>query len=503
LKKGLRKFGKGPLGALASGVLLALAFPRPSLYVLAWFGLLPLLRWGEERPFRNGWLAGFVFFGTVLYWLNIVMTTYGRLQPILSVAAYLMLVAYLALYWGGAFWGSCQLRTRLGLSHAVWLPLIWTALEFLRGHLLSGFPWALLGYSQQPFSFLLQSADLFGVYGLSFLLVLANASLAALSDPRLSRRARFTAAAVTTVLVVGAVGYGAGKLAQDQGPHDPLQIGLAQGNIDQAVKWDPAFQKATLERYRRLTEMAADEGADLVVWPESATPFYFQEAGPPQAEVRSIARNLQGFLLFGSPAYLRNEGAVNYLNSAFLLNEQAEILGRSDKVHLVPFGEYVPLKWLLPFVDKLVTGIGDFSPGTVEPLVMNGHRLGVLVCYEAIFPELARAYVNSGSDLLINITNDAWFGRSSAPYQHLEMAAVRAVENRIWIARAANTGVSALISPLGEVSQQTPLFKDALLIGEVSVGAGTSLYRLVGDLLPLLCLATVALLGLVAWRRAP
>ncbi|PNU20909.1 apolipoprotein N-acyltransferase [Geothermobacter hydrogeniphilus] len=490
------------LCALASGLVSAFAFPRPSWFVFAWFGLLPLLLTGERRPFRNGWLAGCGFFALVLYWLNIVMTTYGRLEPLLSLAAYLLLVTYLSLYWGLAWWGSCKLRERLGLPHVFSLPLLWTGLEYLRGHLLSGFPWALLGYSQQPFTTLLQSADLFGVYGLSFLLVLANASLAGLVRAgKGERRKPLFAAGLTAVLVIAALCYGGWRLDQRPVAGKPLTIGLAQGNIDQAVKWDPAFRQWTLRTYRELTARAAAAGADLVIWPESAVPFYFQEPGQEQREVLQVAGRLKGFLLFGSPAYLRQEGKVRYLNSAYLLNADGRQLGRSDKVHLVPFGEYVPLKWLFPFIDKLVVGIGDFSPGRVEPLVMNGHRLGVLVCYEAIFPELARDYVNSGSDLLVNITNDAWFGRSSAPWQLLEMSAVRAVENRIWIARAANTGISALISPLGEIRQQTPLFKPALLVGKVYPGAGASLYRRIGDLLPQGCLLVAVLLGFAARLR--
>ena len=177
------------------------------------------------------------------------------------------------------------------------------------------------------------------------------------------------------------------------------------------------------------------------------------------------------------------------------------MLGRSDKIHLVPFGEYVPLGSLLTFVNKLVVGVGDFSPGKVKPLPLNGHTLGVLVCYEAIFPELARDYVRQGSSLLVNITNDAWFGRSSAPFQHLAMTRFRAIENRIWLARAANTGISALISPAGRVVESGPLFEAVRLTGKVGLGAEATFYTRFGDLLAYVCLfISAAFLLLERWR---
>lgn len=493
--------------ALASGLLLALAFPRPSLVFLAWCGLVPLLLKGMRRPFFCGWLAGCGFFALVLYWLNIVMTTYGRLHPILSVAAYLLLVAYLALFWGLALWGSARLQELLRLPLPLALPVLWVGLEYLRGHLLTGFPWALLGYSQQPWLPVLQAADLFGVYGLSFLLVLVNATLAeAVVRMRQKQGLPVVSLVVTGLLVTMTLGYGYWRLETVSGASgDALRVALAQGNIEQAQKWNPARQLATLEIYRGLTVRATTAGAELTIWPESATPFYAQEPGSRQQHVLDTARMSGGFLLFGSPAYQRTAAEVSLLNSAFLLSADGVSLGRSDKIHLVPFGEYVPLKWLLPFVDKLVVGIGDFAPGAVNPLSMNGYSLGVLVCYEAIFPELARDYVNSGSDLLVNITNDAWFGNSSAPYQHLGMTAVRAVENRIWLARAANTGVSALINPRGEVVASSDLFVEALVVGEVFPGSGSSLYRQVGDLLPWCCLLLTLFWAGRAWRckRSP
>jgi len=491
--------------ALLSGLVLASAFPRPDLASVAWVALVPLLLVMQRHPFRSGFATGVGFFAPVLYWLNIVMTTYGKMPLVFSAVAYLLLVAYLALFFAAATWAACRLREMSGLPPLLTLPVLWVALEFLRSFLFSGFPWASLGYSQQGHPGLIQSADLFGVYGLSFLILLVNAALAdAISGfrPQAPRSYHWKGPFVAALLFAANLGYGHYRLGQDLDVRQQtLAVDLIQGNIDQSLKWVPANQQGTVETYRDLSLAAANgKPGGLIVWPESATPFYFQDGGALSDEVVGTARKADAWLLFGSPAYEFVNRRPRYLNSAFLLSRSGEVLGRSDKVHLVPFGEYVPLGRYLPFVDKLVEGIGDFSPGTVSPLPMNGHAIGVLVCYEAIFPELAREWVRQGSDLLVNITNDAWFGRSSAPYQHLAMTRFRAIENRIWIARAANTGISALIAPSGRIVAQGPLFETLYLSGQVGLGARPTFYTRNGDFLPVFFLVTTVI-WLVRTRR--
>lgn len=495
----------GLAAAVASGLLLAMAFPSPGISSLAWVGLVPLLLTMQRHPFRNGFLAGVAFFSFVLYWLNIVMTTYGGLSPILSIAAYLLLVSYLALYFAVAAWAACRLKQRRGYPFALTLPVLWVALEYVREFLLTGFPWASLGYSQQSLP-MIQSAELFGVYGLSYLLLLSNSVITdSIEAYRAGGRQRLPYGSIAALGLLFALNLSFGWWRLDQGIDQRdhhLEVAVIQGNIDQAVKWNSAFQGKTVAIYRDLSLEARQAGAtDLVVWPEAATPFYFQDGGRLAAMVSEVPQLIGAHLLFGSPAYREDpQQGLKYLNSAFLLSPQGVISGRSDKVHLVPFGEYVPMQSLLPFVDKLVTGIGDFSPGQVKPLALNGYSLGVLVCYEAIFPGLARNYVQRGSDLLVNITNDAWFGRSSAPAQHLAMVRFRAIENRVWVVRAANTGISAFIAPDGRILAATDLFETTFARAQVGLGAEPGLYAKTGDFIPGVFLV-ITLYWLVFCRR--
>ncbi|MFO7984048.1 MAG: apolipoprotein N-acyltransferase [Desulfuromonadales bacterium] len=487
-----------------SGVMLAMAFPRPDLASLAWIGLVPLFLVSSRRPFRSGFVAGAVFFALVLYWLNIVMTTFGRLHPVLSVTAYLLLVLYLALFFGVATWAAARMQEKVGLSPIITLPVLWVGLEFIRSFLLSGFPWASLGYSQQSHPLLYQSADLFGIYGIGFLIVLSNAVLAGVVGYLRNRSfwsLPWRGITVFALLFLLNIAYGTWRLDGDIDQRDDMiQTTLVQGNIDQSIKWSPAHKETTVDIYRRLSLDASGDETDLIIWPESATPFYFQDDGELGRKVSALPRETDSYLLFGSPAYERVDDRYKFLNSAYLLDSDGSVLGRSDKVHLVPFGEYVPLGRLLPFIDKLVVGIGDFSPGAVSPLSMNGTEVGVLVCYEAIFPELARQWVRQGSDLLVNITNDAWFGRSSAPSQHLAMTRFRAVENRIWIARAANTGISAFIAPSGKIVAQTQVFQEETLRESIGTGSRATLYTRFGDVGPVLCIL-LGLYWLVRTRR--
>jgi apolipoprotein N-acyltransferase len=317
----------------------------------------------------------------------------------------------------------------------------------------------------------------------------------------------FTAAAVATVLVALTAGYGFWRIGDITSRLEPIPrhtVALIQGNIDQSIKWEPSFQNETVRIYRDLSLQAAKERPRLIVWPETATPFMFQNRDGLREAVIDVAKSTGAYLLFGSPSYTRRDGELRFQNSAFVLSPAGETIGKYDKVHLVPYGEYVPLRPLFPFIEKLAVGVGDFLAGPgFEPVAAGGERVGVLICYEGIFPEIGRAWGRSNASLLVNITNDAWFGMTSAPFQHLSMTVFRAVENRLYVVRAANTGVSAIIDATGRITAQTDLFERTFLTGPVPMHRSGSFYTQYGDLFIFFCMIALLVIFYRPGGRMP
>jgi apolipoprotein N-acyltransferase len=507
--------------ACLSGLLLALSFPLTETFTglpwLAWVALVPLgLAIRHSRPglaLAAGWLAGTVAALAILVWVVIVMRTYGQLPFVVSVLLLLLFALYVGLYVGlfaaGWQWMAAR-RPDWGWAFA---PLLWVTLEWLRGHLLSGFPWALLGYSQYRQLPLIQIADLTSVYGVSFLLVASNVAIVHLIDGFLPGRpapsrpglpALLLPPAIVLLLVTGALGYGRWRMAVVDASLTPaLRVGLVQGNISQAIKWDPAMRRTTLERYEQLTRDAAAQGAELIVWPEASAPFIFDDEPDFQMAIRSLAAETHRYLLFGSPAIAHGYLVPALYNSAYLLNPDGSTQARYDKQHLVPFGEYVPLGPLLGFINKLVQGIGDFIPGEGPvPMVVKDYQLGVAICFEIIFPELVRLDARDGARIIATITNDAWFGRSAAPLQHFSMAVFRAIENRTPVIRAANTGISGFIDADGRIGPSSALFVEAVLVDTIRVSPLRTLYTRGGDIFAAGCGILVAAL-IVIGRRYP
>ena len=501
-------FDRRGMLAIASGILIALAFPSPGLSFLAWGALVPLLIALEESTpqmaFRIGLSCGITAYAIILYWLNIVFVRYGHLPWSISIPVYLLLVLWLAMFYGLST-GIARLGELAGIKAAFTLPVAWVAFDFIRSFLFSGFAWAMLGHSQFRTLPLIQIADLAGVYGITMLIVLANIvlhrALRAVSGAGVPYPVK--SLIILLALLFGTLFYGFNRLNEPEIIHSkPLRVALIQGNISQDIKWSPAFRESTIDTYERLTREASKGGVDLIVWPESAVPFFFQDE-PLQAErIRNMAREMNACILFGSPAHELRNGRSTFLNSAFLLSPNGETVGRADKMHLVPLGEYVPLGGILTFINKLVVGIGDFSPGERAVTLDTGStKLGVQVCYEVIFPELAREYVRNGARVLVAITNDAWFGRSSAPYQHLAISTFRAIETRTPLIRAANTGVTAIIDHNGHISTMTGLFIEAYRTGEIQPGSGKSLYLTIGDLPAWLSVLLTGGIALWVWIK--
>ena len=494
-----------------SGALLALAFPKFDLEILSWVALVPWLWSIHKKPLPQaaslGFIAGFTFFAGLLYWIYNVLTEYGHIPGWLSIFFLILLIAYLALYFGLFAFLLRWISDKTGLSETFFAPPLWVSLEYVRGFLLSGFPWELLGYSQFQTLPFVQIADITGVYGVSFILLLSNVALYRFA---LSLTGRDWKNAVKEILfpclLIALAGtYGLWRLSGLEKPENPgreYQVALIQGNIRQDLKWEPRFQEETLKIYSQLTLQAKPLQPDLIVWPETATPFFFQNTYPFQGRILELAHQMKAPLLFGAPAFDRHNSQIDHFNSAFLISPEKRISGRYDKIHLVPFGEYAPLSGVLGFTRDIIGAMGDFTSGKeVKTLPLPWASFGVLICYEAIFPDLTRQFVDRGATLLVNITNDAWFGKTSAPFQHLSMVTLRAVENRVPIVRAANTGITALIDSSGRVVRSTGLFTREVLSGKIKISPSSTFYTQWGDLFSYLCMGITIFIGLLAYFK--
>ena len=460
-------------GAL-SGALLVFCFPRTGLALLAWVALVPFLyQITRVRP-RQAMIAG-AFFGLFfhlgnLYWISTTMARFGEgIGRPTSVVILLTLVGYLSLYstaFGGLAAAAC---TRGGAAAIFVSPMLWVGLEFFRKYPFGGFPWCLLGSSQVEFLPVVQITSLTGVYGVSLLIVLVNALFAYwLSRPGLRRA--LVAAAPVAALVGATLLFGYRELARPL-PAASFPVAVVQGNVLQEHKWKPEYRKQIFATHMKLSAEGTEQGVRLVVWPESSTPFYF-DGGPVESQhMRKFVKAKNVPLLFGSDDYEFLPGTKDYrsFNGIKLLDPDGTVRLRYRKIYLVPFGEFVPLQSLLFFAEPIVQSASNFTAGTdVVVAAVEGENIGAFVCYEAIYPDLVRRFVKAGAGLLINVTNDAWFGRSAAPYQHLNQAVLGAIQTRRYLVRAANTGVSAFVDPYGRVLARGDLFTPALLVHKVS-----------------------------------
>ena len=487
----------------ASGAVLSLCFPNAEISFLVWVGIVPLLVVVLEesrlpRAFLWGYLAGVVFFLSSCYWITGVVHRYGGLPRLWAVGVLLLMALVLAGFYGafGFAVGWVARRSRfLALASA---PALWVALEFARTYLITGFPWNLAGYAVADLG-LRQLAAVTGVYGLSFLALATNAWIAAgVSLP--FRKVKWMAIAWLCVLALAdgvfmppAQGEPRGTarayLVQPDVPlpgDDPKQPGKAPEYQD----WRQIFQM-TVQRVRRDSHREAP----LVVWPESSAPFYFHRDVEFRRWVTSWAQDAHAYLLLGTVNFT-DESPPKPRNSAVLISPRGELRLEYDKIHLVPFGEYVPA-WAFPDkIGKITSEAGNFQPGRNFPVGRTDQgRLGVFICYEAIFPGLVRQFALQGAEVLINISNDAWFGESSAPAQHLAMARLRAIENRRYLLRAANNGITAVVDPYGRVVKRAPQFHSTLLVGKFDYNGEQSLYTRHGDIFAwFCCLASLAAL---------
>lgn len=493
--------------ALLSGVLLAVSFPRFGYPAFGWIALTPLLvalvpssrPVSPRRGFALGLVAGSAYFAGTVYWTGATVRTFGGLSLPVSVLVAALLIAYLAMFPALFALSLTWIVRRLGLG-AIWLaPAVWVTSELGRTYFWSGFPWLLLGYSQTTVLPVAQGASLVGVFGLSGLVATVATGLAiAVIIP--ARRAWLAAVTpIAVVLILSLWGNARIKDAELESAGKPLSIALVQGNVPQNEKWDPARAHDILQRYLEMSRQAAQRGARLVIWPESATPFYYEEDPAGADQIREMVRQTGVTLLFGSDEVERGT-PHRFYNSAFMLKPNGETAAVYRKMQLVPFGEYVPLKSLLFFVGSLVEGVADFSPGeAMVSLPVDGDTISTAICYEIVYPGLVREAIREGSQLLTTITNDAWYGYSSAPHQHFLQASMRAIEQGRYLARAANTGISGIVDPYGRVLARSELFETTVIYGQVRLLSALTVYGKIGDLCAYLCLALTLVSLVFAW----
>jgi len=431
-----------------SGLLLILSFPNFNLEFLAWFGFVPVFSALNNKSLKQAFLlffiTGIIFWSGIIYWLVHV-----------TLAGTIVLILYLALYF--AVFGLIirPLAKRSTSYVLIFIPSVWVLLEYIRGHLFTGFPWALLGYSQYLNLPVIQIADITGAWGVSFLVMLVNVTVYSVISHKsqvISNKQRYL---LPVFLLFFAFAYGYLKIynLQLKTYNLKLRISVIQGNIPQELKWNKSSRDFIMDRYFSISNEALRDKPELIVWPEAALPVVLEEEPSYYERAKDFVKEAKIPLLLGAVTVRDNI----YYNSGLLISAEARFLGGYDKLHLVPFGEYIPLRKFFRFLETVVP-IGDFNSGkeyTVFMLPTDYHRVpakfSVLICFEDLFPDLSREFVKRGAGFLINITNDAWFKKTSSPYQHLSASVFRAIENRVFLVRSANTGVSGFIAPTGKI----------------------------------------------------
>ncbi len=499
-----------------SAVLQILIFPLPGLYGLCWFALTPLIlailrarpageleiegspRLQDATPWQGfvlGYVCGIIWYAGTCYWIFDTMRLYGGLSAPMALLVLFLFCCYLGLYHG--LFGlllAVLARARDDRPALVLAPFLWVAVELARTRI-TGFPWNLLGIAQVGNIPLSRLASWTGVYGISFEIALVNVALAAaFLIPRAKR---------TTMLVAGlaaAAVLQAGRLVEAPTAATDRTALLVQENVPVQADWSSAYFNQTMDELIQLTEKSAtDQKVGLIVWPESPAPFFTNDPRFRES-LSDLARKTNAWLVagaIGSDAPRPNaEGPL--FNSALLVSPGGQIESRYDKVHLVPFGEYLPFPSLFAFAGGLTKEVGQFEHGASHrPLNAGGEMLGTFICYESIFPDEVRQSANQGADVFVNISNDGWYGDSGAYAQHLNQTRMRAIENDRWILSATDTGVTASVDPWGRVVERAPRKERTALIAPYAITSVTTFYTRHGDWFAYLCaiISIGALLG--------
>ena len=502
---------------LLSAVLQVLSFPLPGLYILSWFTIAPLvvailhartpdtLQLDESQKliaaspgqgFLLGCACGILWYLGTCYWVYDTMHHYGGLSAPLGLLVLLLFALYLGLYHGlfGLLLSLLVRRSRYNRWALLCAPFLWVAVELARTRI-SGFPWNLLGITQVDNIPLTRLATVAGVYGLSFEIMLVNVAIAAAFVVPRARRKTLLAASLAAACVLQAGRW----ISPPPAIADHTAV-LLQQNLPVADNdaWTRDYFDRTLREFTTLSlnpKPAPQQHPDLVVWPESPAPFQTNDPVFGDA-IGKLARQAQAWVVVGSIG-VDNPTAV--FNSAALVSPSGEWDGRYSKIHLVPFGEYVPFASLFSFAGGLTQAVGNFTKGTSRaPLQAEGQKLGIFICYESIFPDEIRQLVAAGAGVLVNISNDGWYGDSGAWAQHLNQARMRAVENHRWLLRDTNTGLTASIDPYGRVVARLERKTRAALAAPYALTNVTTFYSRQGDWFAYLC--AIISLGALVWR---
>jgi len=481
-----------------TGLFLAASFPKGDQGWLAWLAWIPLIiavarSKGRRSAFTGGFFSGFLQFFILLIWIPPVLAQYGGLSTALAWTAYTLLVCVLACYPGIACALVKHMMIRRGSGMILFFPIVWILFEFaLSFSPLGGFPWLLGGYTQVKLLPVMQMVDITGIYGISFLVLGVNTGLAWIILQRQTRFSTYIPLLSAAVLVAACFLYGQYSLKHWEALKPRFRAAMLQGNLSEE---DPVAVLAEKfqEGYLRMADELNPQGADLLILPESPAPTFFQFDEAYRASMESLAKRYPLGLVLSNIQYRQEEGARRYFNSAFFLDHQGALVGIYDKIHRVPFGEYIPLQGLFSFIETITKDVGGFYAGeNIQIVPLGGHPANAIICFEAVFPGLVRRFVDQGSQLIINLTNDGWYGISAAPYQHLMISRVRAIENRRYFLRATNSGITALIEPTGRIQSATGLNQVAIGRGYFDFLTEKTFYTRYGDVFIFLCAIILA-----------
>ncbi len=488
------------LPPIATSVLLALAFPGAGAWPLAFIGLVPLLLWIQDKDYRTAFwgatLCGLLFYMIAFYWFATLTYWVGGIV-LLGVA---LLFLFFALFWGATMAGSLFFFRRAPRAKILAIPAMWVMMEYVHNHIFTGFGWGSIGYTQWNNLAVAQLASVGSVYAVGFYVVLIN--VLAADIVRNVRRPKFASMSALTIVVLGIAvpGWGALRMrAPDMS--SSMRVGIAQPNFSLDVKWSREYREHIFGVLEAQTDRIGENDVELIIWPESAFAGFLAEDID---RIAAIIEPHQAYLLTGSN-HIRNPGerdsrGIIYHNSAFLLDPEGRSLGRYDKRQLAPFGEFVPFGKIFPFLETIVPAVADFTPGDTskELFKIKGRNFGVLICFETSFPHLVRKTAALGADVLVELTNDGWFGRSSQPKQDLALGVFRAIENGATLIRCTNTGISCFIDPWGRISGVVSdpwgesVFARGISIQTISTVAHDAVYKSYGDIWVLACAVLLA-----------